>query len=36
LGLIDAKWVPSKLTVRVKHLAESKTLCHATVKSLVQ
>jgi bifunctional non-homologous end joining protein LigD len=32
----DAKWCQPKLTVRVKHLAGSKTLRHATVKSLVQ
>lgn len=32
----DVKWCQPKLTVRVKHLAGSKTLRHATVKSLVQ
>jgi bifunctional non-homologous end joining protein LigD len=33
--LTDAKWCQPKLTVRVKHLAGSKTLRHATVKGLV-
>jgi bifunctional non-homologous end joining protein LigD len=32
----DAKWCEPKLTVRVKHLAGSKTLRHATVRGLVQ
>jgi bifunctional non-homologous end joining protein LigD len=30
----DVKWCEPKLTVRVKHLAGSKTLRHATVKAL--
>jgi bifunctional non-homologous end joining protein LigD len=34
--LTDAKWCQPKLTVRVKHLAGSKSLRHATVKGLVQ
>ena len=34
--LSDAKWCQPKLTVRVKHLAASKTLRHATVKGIVQ
>jgi hypothetical protein len=34
--LTDIKWCQPKLTVRVKHLAGSKTLRHATVKRLVQ
>jgi bifunctional non-homologous end joining protein LigD len=34
--LTDVKWCKPKLTVRVKHLAGSKTLRHATVKGLVQ
>jgi hypothetical protein len=34
--LADVKWCQPKLTVRVKHLAGSKTLRHATVKGLVQ
>jgi hypothetical protein len=33
--LIDAKWCQPKLSVRVKHLARSKMLRHATVKGLV-
>jgi ATP-dependent DNA ligase len=33
--LSDVKWCQPKLTVRVKHLAGSKTLRHATVKGLV-
>jgi bifunctional non-homologous end joining protein LigD len=32
----DAKWCQPKLAVRVKHLAGSKTLRHATVRGLVQ
>jgi bifunctional non-homologous end joining protein LigD len=32
--LSDVKWCKPKLTVRVKHLAGSKTLRHATVKGL--
>jgi bifunctional non-homologous end joining protein LigD len=32
----DAKWCEPKLTVRVKHLAGSKTLRHATVRELVR
>ena len=32
----DVKWCQPKLTVRVKHLAGSKTLRHATVKSLTR
>ena len=32
--LTDVKWCQPKLTVRVKHLAGSKTLRHATVKGL--
>jgi bifunctional non-homologous end joining protein LigD len=31
----DVKWYRPKLTVRVKHLAGSKTLRHATVRSIV-
>jgi bifunctional non-homologous end joining protein LigD len=31
----DVKWCEPKLTVRVKHLAGSKTLRHATVRELV-
>ena len=34
--LTDAKWCQPKLMVRVKHLAGSKTLRHATVKGLAQ
>ena len=34
--LTDVKWCQPKLRVRVKHLAGSKTLRHATVKELVQ
>ena len=34
--LTDVKWCTPKLTVRVKHLAGSKTLRHATVKGLAQ
>jgi DNA ligase D-like protein (predicted ligase) len=34
--LTDAKWCEPKLMVRVKHLAGSKTLRHATVKGLAQ
>ena len=30
--LIDVKWCQPKLRVRVKHLASSKTLRHATVR----
>jgi bifunctional non-homologous end joining protein LigD len=33
--LSDVKWCQPKLTVRVKHLAGSKTLRHATVRELV-
>ena len=32
----DVKWCQPRLTVRVKHLAGSKTLRHATVRELVQ
>jgi bifunctional non-homologous end joining protein LigD len=32
--LIDAKWYQPKLSVRVKHLAGSTTLRHATVRDL--
>jgi hypothetical protein len=32
--LSEVKWCQPKLTVRVKHLAGSKTLRHATVKGL--
>ena len=31
----DVKWCQPKLTVRVKHLAGSKTLRHATVRELL-
>jgi bifunctional non-homologous end joining protein LigD len=34
--LTDAKWCEPKLMVRVKHLAGSKTLRHATVKGLAE
>jgi bifunctional non-homologous end joining protein LigD len=34
--LSDVKWCQPQLTVRVKHLAGSKTLSHATVKGLAQ
>jgi DNA ligase D-like protein (predicted ligase) len=34
--LSDVKWCQPQLTVRVKHLAGSKTLRHATVKGLAQ
>jgi bifunctional non-homologous end joining protein LigD len=34
--LSDVKWCEPKLTVRVRHLAGSKTLRHATVKGLAQ
>ena len=34
--LTDVKWCQPTLTVRVKHLAGSKTLRHATVRELVQ
>jgi bifunctional non-homologous end joining protein LigD len=34
--LSQVKWCQPKLTVRVKHLAGSKTLRHATVKGLAQ
>jgi bifunctional non-homologous end joining protein LigD len=33
--LSDVKWCKPKLTVRVKHLAGSKTLRHATVRGIV-
>ena len=33
--LSDVKWCQPKLTVRVKHLAGSKMLRHATVRSIV-
>ena len=33
--LTDVKWCQPKLTVRVKHLAGSKTLRHATVRELL-
>ena len=32
--LSDVRWCKPKLTVRVKHLATSKTLRHATVRGL--
>jgi hypothetical protein len=32
----DAKWCAPKLSVRVKHLAGSETLRHATVRGLEQ
>jgi bifunctional non-homologous end joining protein LigD len=32
----DAKWCEPKIMVRVKHLAGTKTLRHATVKGLAQ
>ncbi len=34
--LNDVKWCHPKLTVRVKHLAGSKTLRHATLRELVR
>ena len=34
--MVDVKWCQPALTVRVKHLAGSKTLRHATVKGLLQ
>ena len=34
--LTDVKWCEPKLMVRVKHLAGSKTLRHATVKGFAQ
>ena len=34
--LVDVKWCQPALTVRVKHLAGSKTLRHATVRALTQ
>ena len=34
--LNDVKWCHPKLTVRVKHLAGSKTLRHATLRELLQ
>ena len=34
--LTDVKWCQPRLTVRVKHLAGSKTLRHATVRELLQ
>lgn len=34
--LIDVKWCQPKLTVRVKHLAGSNMLRHATVRGLIQ
>jgi bifunctional non-homologous end joining protein LigD len=34
--LTDAKWCQPKMKVRVKHLAGSKTLRHATVRELVR
>jgi hypothetical protein len=33
--LTDVKWCQPRLTVRVKHLAGSKTLRHATVRELL-
>jgi ATP-dependent DNA ligase len=33
--LTEVKWCRPELTVRVKHLAGSKTLRHATVRSIV-
>ena len=33
--MMDVKWCHPKLTVRVKHLAGSKTLRHATVRELL-
>jgi len=32
--LLDAKWCRPKIAVRVKHLAGSKSLRHATVRGL--
>ena len=32
--MVDVKWCQPTLTVRVKHLAGSKTLRHATVRAL--
>ena len=32
--LLDVRWCKPKLTVRVKHLAASKTLRHATVSAI--
>ena len=34
--MVDVKWCQPALTVRVKHLAGSKTLRHATVRALTQ
>ena len=34
--LTDVKWCEPRLMVRVKHLAGSKTLRHATVRELLQ
>ena len=34
--LYDVRWCQPKLTVRVKHLAASKTLRHATVRAMAQ
>ena len=34
--LTDAKWCRPELMVRVKHLAGSKTLRHATLRELLQ
>jgi bifunctional non-homologous end joining protein LigD len=34
--LTDVKWCQPELTVRVKHLAGSKTLRHATLRKLVR
>ena len=34
--LMDVKWCHPKLVVEVRHLAGSKTLRHATVRSLSQ
>ena len=34
--LVDVKWCQPAFTVRVKHLAGSKTLRHATVRALTQ
>ena len=34
--LTEVKWCQPKLAVRVKHLAGSKVLRHATVKELLQ
>jgi hypothetical protein len=35
-AILDVKWCHPKLVVEVRHLAGSKTLHHATVRSLSQ